>query len=134
MVKNAVKHNADTVLVKGFANLLEAFVVAQTAVNFFVVDGIIAVSAALKKRIEKNCVNAHAFQMVNNIVNLIQTVALHKVIFLWRAAVTERINIVDNRFVNKTHNIYSFACEKIKCLYIVPQNYVLCKLNFCDII
>ena len=43
MIKNAVKHNSDAVIVKGFANFFERFVVTEPTVDFFIINSIIAV-------------------------------------------------------------------------------------------
>ena len=43
MIKNAVKHNSDAVIVKCFANFFERFVITKPTVDFFIINSIIAV-------------------------------------------------------------------------------------------
>ena len=95
MVEHAVQHYAYAVLSKGVAYPFERGVVAQAAVDFAVVDGVVAVAAALEHRIEQNNVHAQALEMLNAVEYFIKAVALHVIVLLGSAAVAQRVDIVN---------------------------------------
>ena len=103
MVKYTVKNDFDAVFVQCFTNLFKGFIITQTTVNLFVVDCIVSVKTAFKKRIKNNAVNAHFFKMRNPIINLVKSVNKLTVILFWRSAPAEWIYIVNYRFVNIAH-------------------------------
>ena len=109
MIENAVEQYSDTVLMQGIANTLEALVVTQTAVDLFVVDGIIAVLCALKYRIEQDTVDAHLLEMGDKVNDLVQSVVQLKIILFRRSAKAERINVVDHGIVYPMHDNTSFG-------------------------
>ena len=99
MVEHAVKDHADPVLMQGAADLFKALVIAQTAVDLSVIDRIIAVTGALKYRVEQNAVDAHLFEMGDKVIDLIQSVVQLKIILLRRSAEADRVDIIDNSVI-----------------------------------
>ena len=103
MVEYAVQNDADPFLVQGIADTLKAFVIAQTAVDLFVVDGIVTVAAALKNRVEYNTVHAHFLEMGDKVVELIQAVIQLKIILFRRSAEAERIDVINDGVMDPMH-------------------------------
>ncbi len=64
--------------------------------------------------------------MRHAVENLVQTVGLHMIVLLGSAAVTERINVVHNRFVNKTHMIILPAPVFSGARNSITQKFLLC--------
>ena len=126
MVKHAVQNNADAVFAQHGANLFERSVVAETAVNAAVVNGVVSVAAALKHRIKQNDIHTELLKMLHTVEDLVQTVGLHMVVFLGSTAVAERINVVNNRFVNKTHMIILPAPVFSGARNSITQKFLLC--------
>ena len=109
MVKYAVEDNSDSVGVKGIADFLEGLVVAEAFVNHSVVDGVVAVVGAFKERVKDKRVDAETLEMVNAVVYFFKSVIELMVVVTRRAAKTERIDVVDNAFVDVTHDGVSFV-------------------------
>ncbi len=126
VVEHAVQNDADAVFAQHGADFLKGSVVAETAVDAAVVDGVVAVAAALKHRIKQNDIYAELLKMRHAVENLVQTVGLHMIVLLGSAAVTERINVVNNRFVNKTHMIILPAPVFSGARNSITQKFLLC--------
>ena len=109
VVKYAVEDNSDSVGVKGIADFLEGLVVAEAFVNHSVVDGVVAVVGAFKERVKDKRVDAETLEVVDTVVYFIKTVIELVVVVTRRAAKTERIDVVDNAFVDVTHDGVSFV-------------------------
>ena len=103
VVENAVQHHADTVLVQGITDLLEARVISQTTVDLFVVDGIVSVAGAFKNRVEHNAVHAHFLEVGDKVIDFIQTVIQLKIVLFRSAAESQWIDIVNNGVMNPMH-------------------------------
>ncbi len=104
MIENAVEDDADAIGVERFADFLKGRVITQTAVHLAVVDGVIAVTGAFKQRIEYQRVDAELFEVGNHVIYFIQPVIELTVVFSRCAAVAQRIDVVDNAFVDVTHS------------------------------
>ena len=106
MVEHAVQHDADACLVKFCDEFFEIIVVAEPPVYMEKIDRIIAVALAFEQRIEQNRIEAHLFEDGDVLFDRIQPMAdLSPVIFLFRPAIPERIDLIKNTLV-KPHPAY----------------------------
>lgn len=85
VVENAVEDNADAVLVKNSTNFLKRIIISETAVDFVVVNCIVAVARALKNRIEHQRVYSELLEIVNPVVDFVKPVFKLKVVFSRRS-------------------------------------------------
>jgi hypothetical protein len=67
------------------------------------------VVGAFKERVKDKRVDAETLEMVNAVVYFFKSVIELMVVVTRRAAKTERIDVVDNAFVDVTHNGVSFV-------------------------
>ena len=58
MVEDSVKYNSNSPRVKVMYNFLERADIAEAAVYFVVISGVVSVSVAFKQRVEQNNANS----------------------------------------------------------------------------
>ena len=104
VVEHAVQDDADARLVKFFDQALEIFVVAQPPVYLEKIDGIVPVALAFKQRVEQHGIEAALLDVRDALFDDMEAMAhLPEVVFAFRPAVSERIDLIKDAFV-KPHD------------------------------
>ncbi len=104
MVEHPVQHHPQPGFMEGVTDLPEVLISAQAAVQMEVVPRIVAVSVTVEKGIEEDRVRAGLLDMLHPVQYTENTMLLHAVVVLRRAAEAQRVDLIDDCFV-KPHNI-----------------------------
>ena len=104
MVEYSVKDNLYAVAVKSVTDSFERLVVAKSLIYFIIITCIVTVFSAFKYRVEHYGVNSKLLIMVYPLVDFIKSVLLFIIVHNRSTAETQRVDIVDNTFVNETHD------------------------------
>ncbi len=104
MVEHPVQHHPQPGFMEGVTDLPEVLISTQAAVQMEVVPRIVAVSVTVEKGIEEDRVRAGLLDMLHPVQYTENTMLLHAVVVLRRAAEAQRVDLIDDCFV-KPHNI-----------------------------
>ena len=103
MIEHTVQNNSDAVVVQSCTDPGETFVIAKTVVYMVVIVGIVSVGSRHKHGTEIHGVDVHFFQVWDEVNDLIQTVRLLTVIDSRCSAEAQRIDVIEDRFVDPIH-------------------------------
>ena len=103
MIENTVEDDADAVFMQLFADMCEAVVVTEAVVYMIIIVCIIAVGGGHENRSEIYSVDVHFLEVGNEVDNLVKTVVQFAVVDPRRAAETQRIDMIEYRFVYPIH-------------------------------
>ena len=106
MIEDAVQDHADPFLVQSIADFLEVLIGAEPAVDLLVVPRVVAMSVRFKDRTEIDRRDPQLFQMGDPALHLQDPVCQHAVIFIRRAAHSQRVNLINHAFFSP-HSSYS---------------------------
>ena len=130
MIEHTVQNDTDAVFTECFTDFLKRSVVTKATVDLTVIDRVVSVAGAFKERVENYRVNAQLFEMVDTVIYFVQSVVQLTVILPWCSAKAERVDVIDNTFINVAHIHGPFSHFKPKS--IITQKNLLCKLKNCD--
>ena len=100
MVEHAVEHDADARFVKFFDQTLKIGVVAEPPVHIEEIDRVVPVPLAFKQRVEQNGGKSHFLDVRDLFFDELQAAAhLSEVVFPFRAAIAERIDLIKSTLV-----------------------------------
>ena len=100
VVENSVEDYSYSVLVELVAYFLKRIIIAETAVDFVIIDCVVAVAGTLKNRVENKGVNPELLEIIHPVVDFVEAVLELEVVLTRRSRKTEGIDVVHYTFVN----------------------------------
>ena len=98
VIEHTVKDHADPRRMQRIAHLFEVLIGTQPAVDLFIVPRVVSVRIRLKYRAEIDSRDAKFGEVRDPFLHFQDPVRLHAVIFIRRAAHSERIDLIDHTF------------------------------------